>query len=480
MRWGILVNLAVILAVSGILLFVVFGASLERAAVDLKIQQAGVVVDLLQGQILNSDSPEHMWAVVRSVCRARTGLKILLYDSGGTVLGGCAVGKQPDLPSPSEPGRRIRVVGASWPSSLFRGTVVLVDVTGSFSHGVRAVRAILEIPPSIFAPASKFFGAYLILTQSALFFLGYILFHRTVIGPVRDMARLAGKASGLADSSDSSVSPALKGDIQRISSSLKAMIVKIVDDREKMQELIEQLKRSNRDLEAAQQGLVRSEKLAGVGRLAAGVAHEIGNPLQIVMGYAELLSRGPDSESRTEILPRMERELKRIHDVLQRLLEFARPIPEKIVSCDINALVRDCGSLIKGRKGFGNVQFEFQLAPDLPLIETEPEKIRQVIVNLIFNAADAIPESGGKITLRTCNDENAAEISVVDTGSGISQENLTKVFDPFFTTKEPGKGTGLGLAVCLGLVESMGGTINVESEEGKGTVVMVRIPQREG
>ena len=123
------------------------------------------------------------------------------------------------------------------------------------------------------------------------------------------------------------------------------MIVKIVEDREKMQELIEQLTTINRDLEAAQQGLVLFGKLAGRGCLAAGVAHEIGNPLQIVMGYVELLSRGPDSDSRTEILSRMEQELKRIHDILQRLLEFARPIPEHIVSCGINALVRDCASL---------------------------------------------------------------------------------------------------------------------------------------
>ena len=308
MRWGILANLAVILAVSGILLFIVFGASLERAAVDLKIQQAGVIVDLLQGQILNADSPERMWEGVRNVCRARVGLKLLLYDSGGNILGGCDVGKEPDPPNASESGRRIRVLGARWPGSLFQGTIVLVDATGSFPRGIRTLRVFLEIPPTIFAPAWKFLGAYLILTQSALFFLGYILFHRTVIGPVRDIARLAGQASGLADSPDPSGSPALKGDIQRISSILKAMIVKIVDDREKMQELIEQLKRINRDLEAAQQGLVRSEKLAGVGRLAAGVAHEIGNPLQIVMGYAELLSRGPDSESRTEILPRMDQE----------------------------------------------------------------------------------------------------------------------------------------------------------------------------
>jgi two-component system NtrC family sensor kinase len=113
------------------------------------------------------------------------------------------------------------------------------------------------------------------------------------------------------------------------------------------------------------------------------------------------------------------------------------------------------------------------------MMETEPEKIRQVLVNLIFNAADSIPESGGKIILRTRKVENAAEIEVEDTGSGIFQENLAKVFDPFFTTKEPGKGTGLGLAVCLGLVESMNGSINIESQEGKGTAVVVRIPSRE-
>jgi signal transduction histidine kinase len=406
-------------------------------------------------------------------------LKLLLYDAGGNILGGCARGKEPDPPSPSEPARRIRILGASWPASLFQGTVVLVDETGSFPHGVRTLRAIFEVPPTIFASAWKFFGAYLILTQSALFFLGYILFHRTVIGPVRDIARLAGKATGIADSLSALTSPPLKGDIQKIASILKAMIVKIVDDREKMRELIEQLRRINQDLETAQEGLVRSEKLAGVGRLAAGVAHEIGNPLQIVMGYVELLNRRPDSDSRREILSRMDQEFKRIHDILQRLLEFARPIPEKMVSCDINTLVRDCASLIKGRKGFGNIEFEFQLAPDLPMMETEPEKIRQVLVNLIFNAADSIPESGGKIILRTRKVENAAEIEVEDTGSGIFQENLAKVFDPFFTTKEPGKGTGLGLAVCLGLVESMNGSINIESQEGKGTAVVVRIPSRE-
>jgi len=171
----------------------------------------------------------------------------------------------------------------------------------------------------------------------------------------------------------------------------------------------------------------------------------------------------------------MDRELKRIHEILQRLLEFARPIRQNVVSCNLNSLVQDCGSLIRGRKGFREVEFEYDLDPELPCIETEPEKIRQVLVNLIFNAADAIPQSGGKITLRTRKDRDSVEIEVEDTGGGIPKDNMEKIFDPFFTTKEPGKGTGLGLAVCLGLVESLGGSVEVVSEEEKGTRVTVRL-----
>jgi len=476
MRWGILINLAVILVVSGALLFVVFSASLERSAIDGKVRQAKVVADLLEGRIVSATSTEGLWETVRSICKSGTDLRVLLYDSRGSVLGGCGIQREVEKPDLASDGTRIRVIGSAWPADLFQGLTVVVDVVRPFPHGVRSVRAFLEIPSSVFAPAWKFFASYLVLTQAALFFLGYILFHRTVIGPIRDVATAARQAAGKADSQVLSDTIHLKGDIQRISSSLRGMLQKIVEDREQMAALIEELRAVNRDLEAAQQGLVRSEKLAGVGRLAAGLAHEIGNPLQIIMGYTELLQRGPDPDSRSEILDRMDQELKRIHEILQRLLEFASPIRQNVLPCDLNALVEASGSLIRGRKGFSNVEFQYALDPELPHIETEPEKIRQILVNLIFNAADAIPESGGKITLRTCKGDESVEIEVEDTGEGIPKENMEKVFDPFFTTKEPGKGTGLGLAVCLGLVESLGGSIIVVSEENKGTRVNVKLP----
>ncbi len=472
MRWGILANLAVILLVSGILLFVVFSVSLERAAVDGKMQQAGMIVDLAQNQVLVQDSAEKMWGNIRSVCKGRTGLRLAVYDASAKFLGGCAPKNLQDKPFSAEPGRRVRLEGSGWPTGLFHGMFVVVDVTGPFKHGVHYFRASIEIPPSVFGPAWKFFGAYLVLTQSALFFLGYILFHRTVIGPISDVARLAGKAAGIADPNFAE-SMKLKGDIQHISATLRGLISKSVDDREKMEALIEKLQAANTDLEAAQQGLIRSEKLAGVGRLAAGLAHEIGNPVQILMGYVELLQRAPDTLPLAEILSRMDQEIKRIHTILQKLLDFARPIRKHIAVCDINALVKDCADLIRGRKGFRNFELEYVLDPRLTPVKTEPEKIRQIVINLLFNAADAIPESGGKIMIQTRKQGENLEIQIKDTGSGIAEADLEKVFDPFFTTKEPGKGTGLGLAVCLGLVESLGGDISVESESGKGTAVRV-------
>jgi two-component system, NtrC family, sensor kinase len=476
MRWGILANLALILVVSGVLLFGVFTASLKRAAIDQSIHESNVIADLVENQILRSNSPEKLWDFVRTVCQARSGLKLVVYDGRGEVLGGCGGNASRERVSLSEPGRSVQVSAGDWFAVLSQGFVVSVDLLDSFAHGIGAVRILLETPPSIFAPAWKFFAAYLALTQASLFLLGYILFHRTVIGPVKEVARLAARASGIADLETLPDSLSLQGDIQKISASLRGMIVKIVEDRDRMEELIERLSAINRELKNAQEGLIRSEKLASLGRLAAGVAHEIGNPLQILLGYVEILHRGADPESRAEVISRMDQELNRIHDILQQLVAFARPIQRNVVECDINALLLDCTAFVKHRRGFQTVEFEYVLDPNVPIVKTEPEKVRQALMNLFINSADAMPAAGGRIILRTRTNGDHVEISVEDNGCGIVEEHLEKVFDPFFTTKEPGKGTGLGLAVCLGLVESLGGTMKLSSRPDCGTTVVLTVP----
>ncbi len=231
MRWGILANLAVILVVSGALLFVVFGASLERAMIDDAVDQAALMADLMESQIRRSQSEEEMWQTVRRLCRPRAGLRPVLYDAKGTFLGGCQIEADLEKPDTQTPGRLLRIEGGGFPMSLLKSSLVVVDVTGQFPHGVKTIRGVLEVPRSGFSPAWKFFAAYLVLTQASLFFLGYLLFHRTVIGPIRDVARLAGRASGLTDLQNLSDSGRFKEDIQQISASLRAMIIRIVEDR---------------------------------------------------------------------------------------------------------------------------------------------------------------------------------------------------------------------------------------------------------
>jgi len=478
-RWGVLVNLAIILAVSGCLLFVVFCASLERTVIEERMQRGSLLAHRVENLVYGAASPEKLWQEIRSLCRSEPDLRLFVYDERGALLGGCGEKADAPKPDPLDYKRIVTVEGARFPISLFREMAVVADFTADFPHTVRSVRVISVIEPRIFFVAWQFFGAYLILTQAALFLLGYILFHRTIIGPVQDVAALATRAAGMAQRRNSIEGAPEGGDISRISESIKGMILKIMRDREDMQALIERLQRVNRDLEAAQRGLVRSEKLASVGRLAAGLCHEIGNPLQILSGYVELLQESPHGDSSAVILGKMEQEVKRIDDILRNLLTFARPVKEDMRSCDLNALVMEAGAFLEVRKGFREIRFQTELDPKLALIRTAPEKLRQVLVNLIFNAADAMPEAGGEIVLRTRMADGHAEIEVRDTGHGIPEENLSKVLDPFFTTKEPGKGTGLGLPVCLSLIESLGGTLEIDSKEGSGTMVKVRLPADE-
>ncbi|MCA1959225.1 MAG: hypothetical protein LDL33_00405, partial [Desulfomonile sp.] len=348
MRWGILVNLAAIFVISGLLLLLVFCAALHRAVVDNAIEQASVLGDILQRDLRESRTSEAFWDVIKRSCLMRTGLRPLLYDAEGNVLGGCGAGANIEKPAREAVGRRVHVIGGTGPAGIFEETLIVVDMSGGFPHGVQTVRGFLKTPAIVGSSAFQFFAAYLVFTQAALFFVGYILFHGTVIGPVRNVARIAARASGMTDLQPETDPSRFKGDIQRISAGLQAMVTRIVEDRGKMEDLVNELRRTNDELRSAQESLIRSEKMASIGRLAAGLAHEIGNPLQIVMGYVEILKRRCSSDAERDVTTRMEQELKRIHEILYSMLEFARPAPGKRRLCDVNALVGGCSALLEG------------------------------------------------------------------------------------------------------------------------------------
>jgi len=245
---------------------------------------------------------------------------------------------------------------------------------------------------------------------------------------------------------------------------------------------------ARQELEVAHAETARSEKLASIGLLAAGIAHELNNPLTGVLTFSHLVRKSlPDDSPQAEDLDLVIQETKRCAAIIRRLLDFARKkTPEKTFS-DVNALVRQTTQLISQSAQANDIEIELDLDEDLPTIWIDEDLISQVIMNLLVNAQHAI-SGKGSITVRTrvqnrlrkvakgAREVPMVEISVTDTGCGIPQADLQRIFDPFFTTKGVGKGTGLGLSVSHGSVEAHGGEIEVESTQGKGTVFRVYLP----
>lgn len=273
------------------------------------------------------------------------------------------------------------------------------------------------------------------------------------------------------------------------------------------------LERANRELVSTQEQLIMNSKLAALGRLSAGLAHEIGNPLGAVRGYMDLLTSKDErlrltEDERADILIRTEKEVSRINDIIREFLDMARPSSEPLKEVDVNLLVRDAVKSIEHHKAFEGVRAELNLQDRLPPVIIDEGKLRQVFYNLLLNAAESMEKGGGVVTIETRTESFAPEATspgegavgrragdkalvsaesraaskeyvtttFTDQGRGISREDLLRVFDPFFTTKETGEGTGLGLFVSRSLIETYGGLITVESTEGEGTVFTVSLP----
>jgi len=227
-----------------------------------------------------------------------------------------------------------------------------------------------------------------------------------------------------------------------------------------------------------EQRLMRSEKLASIGRLAAGIAHEINNPLTSILTFSSLLLRKAEDWQR-ERLDIIVKETTRCREIVRGLLDFARQRePQKEVS-DVNRIIEAALTLTRNQLAKASekkIMVEKELE-ELPSIQVDANQILEVFVNILINALDAMPQKGTlKVTSRKLEAEPFIEIRLSDTGCGIPPENLAKIFDPFFTTKEAGKGTGLGLAVSHGIIERHNGTIDVESEVGRGTTFVIRLP----
>jgi signal transduction histidine kinase len=238
-------------------------------------------------------------------------------------------------------------------------------------------------------------------------------------------------------------------------------------------ELCERLNQAQKDLDKTMQQAFYSEKMASLGQLTAGIAHEINNPLGGLLNCVKNMEEEPENlELHNRYIPLLDKGLKRIEHIMRQLLNFGRKAPLTYSKVDIDETIRECFELLEYRLK------DIVLTLDLNLAEQfciDVEALRQIIVNTSLNAIQAMPE-GGSLTLRTKFIYNRIVIVVKDSGTGIAPEIKNRIFDPFFTTKEVGEGTGLGLAVTYSLVQQMGGTIEVDSETGNGAVFTISLP----
>jgi two-component system, NtrC family, sensor kinase len=327
-------------------------------------------------------------------------------------------------------------------------------------------------------------GGFILLVSLSV---GWLL-HRLIYVPLRDLDNAAGRlASG---NFDHPIPVRGADEFGNLASASNAMMVALKKSRGELEEWVrtlgEKVEQRTEELRLAEAEVARSEKLASIGQLAAGVAHELNNPLTGVLTFTSLLRRKlPDGSQDAEDLDLVIRETRRCASIIRRLLDFARDKPPAMGPVELNRLVEDTVRFVERSAALQQIEISLQLDPDLPELHADGDLLKQVLMNLLVNAQQAI-EGQGRILVRsrlrparrgTDGTSGAAiEVAISDTGCGIARANLQRIFDPFFTSKEVGKGTGLGLSVSYGIVKAHGGDIEVESNVGEGSTFRVFLP----
>lgn len=318
-------------------------------------------------------------------------------------------------------------------------------------------------------------GVFLVLLLSFFITTG-------IIRPLREMVWATRKIAEGDLSLELSISS--KDEIGQLAESFNHMLIRLKQARRELEDygrtLEEKVEQRSQQLRKIQAQLMQSEKLASLGRLASGVAHEINSPLTGILTFSHLLMRklkdNPELQRELELIVR---ETTRVSTIVRGLLDFARESKPQKRPCNINELILQTLSLVEHQSVFHDIRIVKNLDPQVAMVLLDANQIQQVFMNILLNAADAMP-AGGTLTITStmAPEDSFVQVRFADTGTGIPEKNLHRIFDPFFTTKADKKGTGLGLAVSYGIIERHRGHIEVQSEEGKGTTFTIKLPQQ--
>jgi two-component system NtrC family sensor kinase len=343
-------------------------------------------------------------------------------------------------------------------------------------EGDRVVRLWLDTETSARRSLSGLVFLYVGITAAAILLITYVLLGRAIVRPVEELTRASER---IAQGGEARVPVRGAAEVARLAVAFNVMQSQLGREKAALHDRLAELERTTAELAAAQRSLVMSEKMASVGRLAAGVAHEIGNPLSAILGLVELVqSGGLSPEDEREFLRRVAKETERIHHIIRDLLDFARtePTAEASASCDLVEVVEDAVRLVGPQKDLRQVTIERRVPEECPRVRGSAARLAQVVLNLLLNAADAI-EGEGVIRLEVALEDEGVALRVDDTGPGIAPEVREHLFEPFVSTKPTGQGTGLGLAVCHTIVEQLGGSIEAGDAPDGGARFTVWLPR---
>ncbi len=463
-------------------------------------QLSDVIVRSTRFAMLNNQ-PDYVHSIIQDVARQENIDKVRLFSKEGVIIDstlaseiglkvdrkaeGCFLCHQSERPLERLPSSdRARVFEAPDGRRMLASMEVIRNEPSCYNAACHAhtreqsVLGVLDIvyPLGAIEESLRTSGMRMVLLSVGFVVLTSLLVslfvHRLVYVPLRD---LEAGAKRLASGNLEQPIPVRNGDeFGQLATSFNTMTAAL---REAARTLEQKVAERTRALHIAQAEAARGEKLASVGLLAAGIAHELNNPLTGVLTFSSLLRKKmPEGSEEAEDLDLVIRETKRCAAIIRRLLDFAREkTPEKKFA-DLNALIEETARIIERPAHLADIQISMDLDAALPRVWVDADLIKQVVMNMLVNAQHAIEEKGS-ITVRTRRAPGArVEISIVDTGCGIPEKDVQRIFDPFFTTKGVGKGTGLGLSVSHGIVQAHGGTIEVASKVGEGSAFRVYLP----
>ena len=487
-RIGPGLRLQIVLALAGVILVayvpLFFAIALVTRATSFAYREEaaralGRAVAAHVGDVAERD-PGAITSRLESHVGAGGALAVVVYDASGAVE--ASAGPTNEVAALRPPARPY---GEAATRVATRNGTRALDVVLPAGERAVLVRVRTDEDAARSSEVVRGIALYMGVFALALLVFAYIALTRAIVRPIENLARAADRVANGARAFDLPAGGARE--IAELGSSVRSMASRLIADEKTLRNKVDELTTTTRHLGETREQLAGSERMASVGRLAAGVAHEIGNPIAAIMGMHDIIddTETPD-ETRVDFLKRMRKETERIHVVVRDLLDYARPEngppsgSGRPALADVREVSADALALVRPQKEWKGVDVNIDIASSLH-VALSPQRLTQVLLNLLLNAgaamADGPTDKLRTVTLRArLAGTGRARIEVEDNGPGVPADLRERVFDPFVTTKDVGSGTGLGLAVCRGIVEAAKGRIFVDAQYTQGARFVVELP----